>query len=236
MAQYLIEFRFHGYAKRYAKKLIYDVSKKFRVRGVTKKKVVPHITMYGPFSTRNHRMVATTIERVVKKYELVQFRVKDFNYFNNQQKVIYLEIEPSEELKNLRYEIAQELLKVTSSKSNQDRKRKNDFKFHSTICFKDIDKKFPKIWKYLKEREEPNIHQFLLRITILRGRKILYEYDLMQKRLLNRKQALNHQIFLKTVNILKQKQEKIGYIEPHFVHSKKKDNFWEKMKKLLKIR
>jgi len=41
---YLIEFRFHGYAKKYLKRLIFGVSKKFKVKGVTRKRVVPHIT------------------------------------------------------------------------------------------------------------------------------------------------------------------------------------------------
>jgi len=234
MAYYLIEFRFHGYAKRYAKRLIYNVSKKFRVKGVTRKRVVPHITLYGPFTTKNYKMIATRVEKVAKKYTLVPFKVKGFNYFDNKvNKVIYLDIEPSDELKNLRYELAQELRKVSSSKSREDHREKDDFYFHSTVAFKDIDKKFPKIWKYLKDREEPNVHQHLLRITILRGRKILYEYDLIQKRLLNRKQALNHQLFLKTINILKQKT--VGFEEEPQIHIEKQVSVWQKLKELLKF-
>jgi len=38
-----------------------------------------------------------------------------------------------------------------------------------------------------------------LRITILRNGKILYEYDLMLKRLLNRRQALSKRIWKKTI-------------------------------------
>ena len=40
-ASYFIEFRFQGYAKRYSKKIIWDVAKKFRVKGVTEKKLFP---------------------------------------------------------------------------------------------------------------------------------------------------------------------------------------------------
>jgi len=37
MTHYLMEFRLHGYGKRYAKRLIYDVSKKFEVKGIKRK-------------------------------------------------------------------------------------------------------------------------------------------------------------------------------------------------------
>ena len=73
MKHYLIEFRFHGYARKYAKKLVYDVAKKFRVRGVTHKKVVPHITMFGPFTTRNERKMLSEVANVAQKYTLVPF-------------------------------------------------------------------------------------------------------------------------------------------------------------------
>jgi len=209
---YLIEFRFHGYAKKYAKRVIFDVSKKFGVKGVTKKRVVPHITMYGPFTTSNYRNIATRVESVAKNYDLVSFRVKGFNYFDNERnKVIYLDIEPSEELKNLRYDLSQELRKVSKTKSFEDKKSKDDFYFHATVAFKDIDRKFDRIRKYIKSKEEPNIHQHLVRITILKGRRILYEYDLMQKKMLNRNQALNHQLYQKTIRMLKKKQSKNGF-------------------------
>lgn len=44
---YLIEFRFHGYAKWYAKNLIYDVARRFKVKGVTENRAVPHIFLYS---------------------------------------------------------------------------------------------------------------------------------------------------------------------------------------------
>ena len=80
---------------------------------------------------------------------------------------------------------------------------KDKFYFHATIAFKDIDRKFDKIWRYLKKKEEPNINQHLVRITILKGRRILREYDLLQKRVLTRKQSLNRYIYQKTIKILK---------------------------------
>ena len=230
MKHYLIEFRFHGYARKYAKRIVFDVAKKFRVRGVTYKKVVPHITMFGPFTTRNERKMLSEVANVAKKYTLVPFTVKGFNYFDNpSNKVIYLDIEPSEELKQLRYELSKGLRRITNTKSSQDRKNKDKFYFHATIAFKDIDRKFDKIWRYLKKKEDPNISQHLVRITILKGRRILREYDLLQKRLLTRKQSLNHQLFLKTIKILKKHLSS----QEFKTETKEKINIWKKIKSFL---
>lgn len=234
MKHYLIEFRFHGYARKYAKRLAFDVAKKFKVRGVTRKKVVPHITMFGPFTTRNERKMISEVANVAKKYTLVPFTVKGYNYFNNpSNKVIYLDVEPSEELKQLRYELSNSLRKITNTKSSQDRKSKDNFYFHATIAFKDIDRKFDKIWRYLKKKEEPYINQHLVRITILKGRRILREYDLLQKRLLQRREALSRHMFQRTIEILKWESQQIKRSEKEII---KKQSVWEKIKSILKTK
>jgi hypothetical protein len=55
---YLIEFRFHGYAKN----LIYDVARKFNVKGVTENRAVPHISLFGPFQTNDERRLVSDIQ------------------------------------------------------------------------------------------------------------------------------------------------------------------------------
>jgi len=203
MPHYLIEFRFHGYAKRYLKRQIFEVARRFYVRGVTRKRPVPHISLAGPFETRDIKRVIRDVESVAKNYELVNFKLKGFGYFNNPNgKVIYADIEPSKELEELRWELATRLMKYAELKEGDKKKR---FSFHATIAFKDIDRKFSGIWRYLKSKEEPNINQYLLRITILRNGKILYEYDLMLKRLLNRREALSKRIWKKTILRFKMK-------------------------------
>ena len=197
MSHYLIEFRFHGYAKRYLKKVIFEVARKFHVKGVTRKRPVPHISLAGPFETRDIKRVIRDVESVAKNYNLVNFKLKGFRYFNNPEgKVIYVDIEPSKELEELRWELAKRLMKYAELKEGDKNKK---FAFHATIAFKDIDRKFSDIWRYLKNKEIPNINQYLLRITILRNGKILYEFDLMLKRLLNRREALNKRIWKKTI-------------------------------------
>jgi len=204
MVHYLIEFRFHGYAKKYTRSLIHEVARKFRVRGVTKNRAVPHITLFGPFTTRNEGKMVSEVVNVGREFALVPFIVKGFNYFDKEHKVIYLDVNPSAELKELRQELAQRLGKISDSQPWDDQKQ---FQFHSTVAFRDIDRKFSKIWEYIKDKEEPNIKQHLLRITILKGKRILYEYDLILKKLLNRRQALSKYWLNKTIKNYK------GYLD-----------------------
>jgi len=203
---FLVEFRLHGYAKEYAKDVVYSVAKKFRVRGVTGKKVVPHISLYGPGKIDDIGKVVSAVKRVGRKYTLVPFKIKSFDYFDKPHKVIYLDISPSKELEALRWELSQELRKVSSCQS-QDRHSSTKFKFHGTIAFKDIDNKFDRIWSYIKNKEEPDINQYLLRITVIGARwRIVCEYDLILKKLLNRRESLSKRLFQKTINKLRELQ------------------------------
>lgn len=198
MAKFYIEFRLHRHAKTYAKRMIWSIAKKFRVKGVVRNRVVPHIGLYGPGQTKDIRKIVTIIERVGQKYTLVPFSIKGFGYFDELRKVIYLDVRPSKELKKLRWELSQELRKVSSCQSH-DRHSMTKFAFHGTVAFKDIDSKFNQIWSYIKSREEPNIKQLLLRITVIGARsRIVCEYDLVLKKLLNRKQALSRYWWRKT--------------------------------------
>jgi 2'-5' RNA ligase len=204
MANFLIEFRMQGYAKEYAKDVVYSVAKKFRVRGVTRKKVVPHISLYGPGRTDDIRKVILAVEKVGRKYSLVPFKVKGFGYFDKTPKVIYFDISPSKELEDLRWELSQELRKVSIGQL-WDSQRNHSF--HATIAFRDIDTKFNRIWSYLKSKEKPDISQYLLRITVIGARgRIVCEYDLVLKKLLNRREALSKYWWRKTMNLIRELQ------------------------------
>lgn len=204
MAGFLVEFRTHGYAKEYAKDVVYSVSKKFGVKGVTRKRAVPHISLYGPGKTDDIKKVISAVEKVGRKYTLVPFKIKGFGFFNRTSKVIYFDITPSQKLEDLRWQLSQELKKVSTCQPWDNQKNHS---FHATIAFRDINAKFDRIWTYLKSREEPNINQNLLRITILGSRgKIAGEYDLVLRRLLKRREALSKYWWRRTINRLRELQ------------------------------
>jgi len=205
-ANYLIEFRYHGYAKKYLKSLVNEVDSKFKLKN---KKVFPHITMFGPFHTNHQREVINTFKKVCSRHNKIPFRLKGFSNFN--KRVIYSEIFPSPELIKIRQEVAKELNKLKSffifkkvkTIGISDFEKK--FYFHSTIAM-NLGPKFDKVWNYLRKKKSSKISQHLLRLTLLRNGKILYEYDFLQKKLLNRRNSLSKNEWERTINKLKQKR------------------------------
>jgi calcineurin-like phosphoesterase family protein/2'-5' RNA ligase len=193
---YLIEIRIGGQAKNKIKDIIYDVSKKFGVKGVTKRRPVPHITLFGPFTTRKSKEVISEFKSVSQNYNLVSFRLTGF-IGKKRKNVIGIGVEPSEELRSLRFEISQRLKPFVDTAQPWD--YDYDHMYHSTIAFKDVDDEtFEKILDYLEKNVELTIKQDIFRITLLKRGKILREYDFILRRLLNRKQALSKKIWEKT--------------------------------------
>ncbi|MFY9299878.1 MAG: 2'-5' RNA ligase family protein [Candidatus Nitrosotenuis sp.] len=192
---YLIEFRFSGSAKRAIRELKNNISKNFRV---SKKKIVPHITLVGPIRIMDEEILIDEVVDICKKYELVKFKLDGFDNFEN--RVIYVRINPSEELKKLRLELATRLGEISELSEFDNKSR---FTFHATLVMNDIQKKFDQIWKYLQTWEVPKTEQYVVRITILTPkRRILAEYDLLQRKLLNRREALDRKKFHKTIEKL----------------------------------
>lgn len=196
---YLIQIRMMGEPKHMTRQLIYDVNKKFRVREAVKHRPVPHMSLFGPFGCRSIREVIHTIGKVGSEFSELHYEIEGFDYFELKKKflfittssrknVIYLKIKPSKELKEFRYELAKKLLKITDT-VNFDHYSKDKFKFHATIAMKDIHLKFDKIWDYLKTYDIKT-QGISFRITLLKQSKIMYEYDMPTKRLLNRRQSL----------------------------------------------
>lgn len=198
--QYLIEIRLMGETKHIARKLIYDIYYKFRVRGSVKHRPVPHVTIFGPFGCKSIRQVIHNLGEVGSEYSELEYSVDGFDYFELKKKflfittstkknVIFLKIRPSDELKEFRHKLAKKLLKITNS-NNIDHDSKDKFHFHATLAMRDIDKKFERIWEYLKNYEIKT-KGVCYRITLLKQGKIMYEYELKTKRLLNRRQSLS---------------------------------------------
>jgi 2'-5' RNA ligase len=81
--------------------------------------------------------------------ERIKFKLDGFHKIEN--KVIYADVKPSEELKMLRKVIAENLSPISKS---QPWDSKDNFIFHGTIAFKDIEHKFDKIWEYVENKEK----------------------------------------------------------------------------------
>jgi 2'-5' RNA ligase len=227
-SHYFLEIRSSGYAKKYVDKISMELKSKFNSQHSTK----PHITLFGPFTIPgNQQEVVSKMIQVCKKYQnpnLIYYNLKGFNSFRKD--VIYLDVKPSEDLKNIRYELAQKLLPITKSKSLHDKEGKNTFNFHMTLAFKNIGDKFNKIWTYLQKKEVPNINQHLLRVAILKNHKILYEYDLILKKALDRKNSLRREVFADTINVFNKLKRKNYGQKSIKVELNKQKTFLERIK------
>lgn len=188
-----------GEIKKSSRQLIYDIYKKFHVRGSVRNRPVPHFTLFGPFACKSLREVTKAIRESGSEYSELRYSIDGFDYFELKKKflfvttstrknVIFLKIIPSEDLKDFRHTLAKKLLKITDS-SNVDHDSKEKFRFHATIAMRDIHEKFERIWEYLKNYDV-KAEGICYRITLLRKGKIVYEYDLRTKRLLSRRQVL----------------------------------------------
>jgi len=141
---YLIEFRFHGYAKRYARELSSQISRNFHVKQVVRKGRPPHVTLFGGFSCSNEKEVISKFIKVCKEFDLIKFKLTGFGRIG--KKVIYIDVESSPKLKELRLQLAKELNSICETKEWD---KEQDFVFHATLALKDIEYKFDKIWAYL---------------------------------------------------------------------------------------
>ena len=201
---YLLEFRLSGSARKYVKDTAFDVARKFNVTGVTKTRVVPHITIIGPIKTDHEQRLIHEIIETCMKYDLMTIKFRGFRSFGNWlfgHRVLGVKIEPSNELELLRSEIVGKLSGFCQLSKFDTRK----WRPHITVAFKDIDNKFGQIKSYLENGGCPEIRHYVLRITLLKNARILCEYDFLQHRRLNRLEALNRENRKIIIMLLKKK-------------------------------
>jgi hypothetical protein len=69
------------------------------------------------------------------------------------------------------------------------------------------DTPFNKVKKYVLNKKMVSKDYSMVRVTLIKGNKILYEYDFLLRRLLNRKEAKSKVLYSKTIHILKDQIE-----------------------------
>lgn len=197
-APYLLEVRTGGRLKNDLREIIYDVAETFDVSGAAEPRPVPHITLFGPYNTDKGRQVKTTLTDIYQQYDIVPYVVDGFDHFRDD--VIYANVVPSPELRSLRREIRTQLDPLTYNERPHDADYYYDF--HITIAFKDIGRKFDEIWDYVTTQYSPQYEEYALRVTSLRGRNMMWEYDLVQDRILDQEEATSARSWRRTEELL----------------------------------
>jgi len=195
MAHYFIEFRFQGRAKKEMKKLIWEVDKRFKLGHARKHRPVPHITIVPPFKKRDERKLIDDFKEICRKYSMIKFKIEGYGCFPN-TKVVYINIKPSREMLNFR----KNLLKMLKL-------RYPSYSPHASIALKLSPNKFERVKEYINKKRKLSKNYVMARATLIKGRRILCEYDFTLKKLLGRKEAKSKAIYSKTVKRIKREDK-----------------------------
>lgn len=207
MNNYLIEFRFQGLQKNELKKMISGINRKFKI--FPKNRPVPHITIVAPFKTNKQKRLVNDFKKICKQFNLMRFNINSFGVFDN-SRVVYVNIKPSKEMILFRKKLLSNLNKYCNlcktdiSKFFIFTKTRKYFP-HATLAMKLNPSKFQKIKSFIFKQKPIKKRYTLLRATLMKERKILYEYDFALNKLLNRKEAKSRSVYSQSIKKLKSK-------------------------------
>lgn len=198
-APFLIEIRTGGDLKEYFRDIIYELQREFGVSGAARPRAVPHITMFGPYDTNQGRTVKRALLDIFEDFDSVPYRVDGFGAFRR-NRVIFARVIPSEELRELRREIVRRLRPITYNYQSHD--LADWYDFHITLAYKDVGDEFRAILNYLTGEYDPSFDAYATRITSLRRRSMMWEYDLPRGKVLSQGEATSRASWERTMAAL----------------------------------
>ncbi len=200
--KYLVEIRVGGRLNEKLRDLVKAIKINFDIK--SKFRYVPHITIMGELSTSNQKDLIDTVQNVVKDYDLVSFRLGDFGEFPG--RAVHARVLPSAELKEMQQKLVESLRRFCELKAYD---LKGSFKPHATICLDTdlsektedgIKREFGRILEFLESWKLPDHKQHALRVSVIgKNRTIVCEYDLILRRMLSRREALDMTLFKETM-------------------------------------
>lgn len=202
-APYLTEIRTGGEVKQRLREITYDVANKFGVRGAVDPRPVPHITLFGPYNTDKGRQAKRIVKDVLSDCDIVPYRIDGFGRFKR-NKVIYANVIPSPELRDLRRELSRRLRPISYNYQPYDSDYFYDF--HITIAYKDVTDEFDDIWNYVNREYDLRFDGYATRVTSLRRRDMMWEYDLLQRRELRPDEATSSESWERTTELLNKRK------------------------------
>jgi 2'-5' RNA ligase len=199
MTRYLIDIRLMGSVKHQISTLSNHLAEEFNLGN---KRVIPHITLAGPFSTTDEQKLVKDFTRICTNQKVIpKYEVGGYGFFDD-SKVVFVTITPDENLKQFRYQLSQALSPYCSLR-NYDLDSADEFMFHATLAMKLDWLTFQRIKWYFRRQESVIYRHHPIRATVLRNSRILCEYDFIQNRMLSRAQALSRATFKRDFDILK---------------------------------
>ena len=199
MTRYLIDIRLMGSVKHQIRTLSNHLQEKYNLGD---KRVIPHITLAGPFSTNEEKKLIEDFTRICTNQKIIpKYELGGYGFFND-SKVVFVNINPDENLKQFRYQLAHAISPYCSLRK-YDMDSADEFKFHATLAMKLDWLTFQRIKWYFRKQGSVIYRHHPIRATLLRDGKILCEYDFIQGRMLSRAQALSRATLKRDFEILK---------------------------------
>jgi 2'-5' RNA ligase len=199
MTRYLIDIRLMGSVKHQIHNLSSHLAEKFILGN---KKVIPHMTLAGPFTTIDEPKLVHDFTRICSNQKKIpKYEVGGYGFFDD-TRVVFVTITPDEGLKQFRYQLAQALSPYCSLR-DYDLDSADGFRFHATLAMKLDWFTFQRIKWYFRKQDSITYRHHPIRATLLRNTKILCEYDFIQERMLSRAQALSKSTLMRDLDILK---------------------------------
>ena len=199
MTRYLIDIRLMGSVKHQIRQLSNQLAEKFNLGD---KQVIPHITLAGPFSTRDEKKLVEDFTRVcTDQKQIPKYEIGGYGFFDD-SRAVFVTITPDENLKQFRYQLFRAILPYCTLRE-YDLDSADTFKFHATLAMKLDWLTFQRIKWYFRGQESVIYRHHPIRATVLRNAKILCEYDFIQGRMLSRAQALSRATMKRDFDILK---------------------------------
>ncbi|MFH1053136.1 MAG: 2'-5' RNA ligase family protein [Candidatus Woesearchaeota archaeon] len=200
MSHYLVELRIFGKAKHEMKRLIWEVDRRFHLRRAKRFRSVPHVSLAGPFYTTQEKRLVNDFKKVCEKQEIMDYVINGFGTFED-SRVVYIDIRPDDAFDKFRWELSKKIRDYCSLRP-YDLERK--FHYHSTIAMKLRSSKFKQVKQYINKKPKLEYNHRVMRVTLIKNQRILYEYDFFLKRLLNRREAKSRALLEKTYNSMEQ--------------------------------
>ena len=206
MTHYLIDIRMMGSVKNQIRNLSNHLAEKFNLGN---KRVIPHITLAGPFSTTDEQKLVKDFTRIcTNQKEIPKYELGGYGFFDD-SRVVFITITPDENLKQFRYQLSHALFPYCSLR-NYDLDSADGFMFHSTLAMKLDWLTFQRIKWYFRRQESVIYRHHPIRATLLRNSRILCEYDFIQERMLSRAQALSKATLKRDLAILRLRPDGSG--------------------------
>jgi 2'-5' RNA ligase len=199
MPRYLIDIRLMGSVKLQIRTLSNALEDKF---GLKNRLVIPHITLAGPFSTDDEARLKEDFGRVCSEQKIVpKYDIGGYGFFDN-TRVVFVTVEPDEELRQFRYRLARTILPYCTLR-DYDRDSAQDFRFHATLAMKLDWLTYHRIRWHFKKQDPVICHHHPIRATLLKNSSVICEYDFVQERMLTPSQARSKATFMRDLGIMR---------------------------------